>query len=94
MKRVLFALLVLLSSTTMCSEAPRDRGRVSNAYHRVHDKLSNHKGKVGLAAGAIGTGIAIKVFKVEFDEYLKPFFKSVWKRTTGWFRRVFRSKKD
>ena len=94
MNMLKISILVLsLSAVTAVAMETTNRGRVSNAYHKAYDKLSNHKGKVGLAIGAIGTGLAYKVFHKEFDAYVKPLIKSVWKKATGWIKRIFRSKK-
>lgn len=69
------------------------RGYVSTAYHNTYDKLSGHKGKVGLVVGAVGCAVVNKVFAVEIEKYVKPFFKSVYNKFYNFFRRVFRGDK-
>ena len=87
-------LIISLSGVTaLAVETIAQRGRISRAYHRTHDRLSRHKGKVGLACGAVGAGLAYKVFHAEFDSHVKPLIKSVWKRFTGWCKRIFRRDK-
>jgi len=95
MKRLIIGLSLLTASSALAMQeaAPVKRGWMSSHYHSTCNKLSCHKGKVGLAVGAIGTGIVCKIFKKEIDEYVKPLIKSVWKKTTGWLKRVFRSEK-
>lgn len=85
--------LSLSAATVVAMEVAPTRGRLSTCYHNTYNRLSHHKGKVGLAVGAIGTGVVYKVFHKEIDEYVKPFIKSVWKKTTGWIKRIFRSEK-
>lgn len=66
------------------------RGRLSTACLKTRNRLSNHKGKVCLAAGAIGATIVNKVFAYEIDNYVKPFIKGVFKRTYNFFKRIFK----
>jgi hypothetical protein len=94
-KLTIYALAVSLATASIVAmDVTPKRGRLSRAYHNTTDRLSNHKGKVGLAVGAIGTGVVYKIFHKEFDSYVKPLIKSVWKKTTGWIKRIFRGKKD
>ena len=95
MKRLIIGLSLLMatSAAAMQDTVPVKRGWMSTHYHSTHDRLSKHKGKVGLAVGAIGTGLVIKIFNKEINDYVKPFIKSVWKKTTGWIKRIFRSEK-
>lgn len=85
------SLLITTSAAAMETARP---SRLRHAYRRTHDRLSKHKGKVGLACGAVGAGLAYKIFHKEFDMHVKPLIKGVWKRFTGWCKRIFRRKKD
>lgn len=82
-------IFIALCTITTISITNTPRSRISTNYHKVHDKLSNHKGKVGLAAGAAGALLLRKTFSVEIDNYIKPFFKNVFKKVGNFFRRVF-----
>jgi len=87
------AATLLTASATALSFAP-ERSRLSLGYHKVCDKLSNHKGKVGLAAGVVGATIFNKVFSYEIDTHVKPLIKSVWKRTCNFFRRILKKEEE
>jgi len=87
--KIAIAALLIASSFSIRPQNEIKRGRVSTCYHKVVNKCSNHKGKVGLAVGAIGTTVVTRIFRTEIDSYVKPFFKSVWKKTTNFFRRIF-----
>jgi len=91
--RIAVLALSLSAATVVAMETTPTRGRLSTCYHNTCNRLGRHKGKVGLAVGAIGTGVVYKIFHKEFDNYVKPLIKSVWKKTTGWIRRIFRSEK-
>ena len=93
MKHAIIVLSLILTAAAMATENIPQRGRISRAYHNTYSHLSDHKGKVGFAAGAIGTGLILRVFNKEINDYVKPLIKSVWNRTTGWFKRIFRSEK-
>lgn len=82
-------LAISLCTATLTIPVAEQRGRASRAYHYTHDKLSNHKGKVGLAAGVLGTTILTKAFSEEINKYVKPFFTDVCKKVGDWFKRVF-----
>lgn len=90
-KTTILAVLLLTSAVTIPAVA--EQGRLSTAYHSLHNKLGQHKGKVGLACGAIGTTVLGKVFEKEINEYLKPAFKSICKKIGGWLKKVFRRSK-
>jgi hypothetical protein len=91
--RLCILALTLTTANIVAMESTPTRGRLSTCYHNTANKLSNHKGKVGLAVGAIGTGFVLRVFNKEINDYVKPLIKSVWKRTTEWLRRIFRRDK-
>lgn len=87
-------LTISLCTATLTIPVAEQRGRLSNAYHRTHDRLSNHKGKVGLACGVVGTTILTKAFEDEINKYIKPFFKDTCKKIGNWFRRIFKRDKN
>jgi len=64
--------------------------RFTNSYcYNTYKELKNHKGKVGLAVGSIGTIVISKIFNKEINGYIKPLIKSLWNKTTGWIKRIF-----
>jgi len=88
------ALALTLAATSIVAMNIPVRGRLSTAYHKTTDQLSNHKVKLGVAAGTIGTAVVLRVFNEEINEFVKPLIKKLWNRTTSWFKKVFtRSKK-
>jgi len=95
MKKIIFVVSLLTVATVVAADSTVVvRGRASRAYHRVCDKMGNHKGKVGLAVGSLGATIIGKAFRKEIDAYIKPCIKSLWGKVKGWFKRVFRTKND
>ena len=87
----ILAATLLTASATALSFAP-ERSKLSLGYHKVCDKLSNHKVKTSLAIGAVGATLFNKVFSVEINSYIKPLVKSVWNKTCNFFRRIFNRK--
>ena len=89
MRLCILALSLTTAGIVAMDQAPK-KGRLSNCYYGTCKKLSNHKGKVGLVAGAVGATVFNKVFDFEIDNYVKPLIKNVWKRTCNFFRRVLK----
>jgi len=89
MKKINICVLALSLSTASIIAMP-ERGRVSKAYHKVSDKLTNHKFKVGFAVGAVGSVLVKKAFGEEIEVYVKPLFKRICRKVGNFFRRVFR----
>lgn len=89
-KAYLLSLTLLSANVVALRQIPVKRGRVSTYYHKTCNKLSNHKGKACFAGGAIAGYVVNKVFKYEINAYVKPFFKSVFRKIGNFFKRVFK----
>lgn len=92
MKNIKLCVLVLslIAGNIAAGDQVVKRGRLSTCYHNTSQRFGNHKGKVGLATGFIGATIINKAFSFEIDSYVKPFIRSVWKKTCNLFRRIFK----
>ncbi len=92
MKNIKLCVLVLslIAVSVVAKDMVITRSMFSNCYNSTCNKLSHHKGKVGIAVGAIGLTVVNKVFSHEIDAYVKPLIRSVWKKACNFFRRVFK----
>lgn len=92
MKKYVICLSLLFTAPIIATNNT-PKSYISNSYYKLQNNLVNHKGKACFVAGAVGTALVNKIFKTEIENYVKPFIKSVWKKTAGWLRRIFRSEK-
>ena len=89
MKAKAAILALSLIATTTVSATPTV---LNNAYTYTCNKICNNRGKAGIVVGAVGGAIVSRIFRVEIDSYVKPFFKSIWTRSKRFFSRIFRKR--